>query len=42
MSIQNKIVNGGFETGSFPPWSATGASITGLFSHSGSFAASFP
>ena len=33
------IVNGGFETGSFPPWLVDNASITSLYKHSGNFSA---
>ncbi len=33
------IVNGGFETGSFPPWLVDNASITSLYRHSGNFSA---
>lgn len=35
----NSIVNGGFETSTFPPWTPYAATITSLHSHSGSFAA---
>lgn len=39
MTIENRVINGGFETGTFSPWAATNATITNQFSHSGSFAA---
>lgn len=39
MSIENRVINGGFETGTFSPWVPSNATITSQFSHSGSFAA---
>ncbi|PYG84318.1 hypothetical protein LY28_03632, partial [Ruminiclostridium sufflavum DSM 19573] len=33
------IVNGGFETGSFPPWTAIEAIVTSLYSHTGTYSA---
>lgn len=39
MSIENRVINGGFETGTFSPWVASNATITSQFSHSGSFVA---
>ncbi|HEX2925538.1 MAG TPA: NTTRR-F1 domain, partial [Ruminiclostridium sp.] len=35
----NLIINGGFETGSFPPWNAFNAVVTSSVHHSGSFSA---
>ena len=39
MSFNEQIVNGNFETGTFPPWIPSNAVITSAFSHSGIFAA---
>lgn len=39
LSIENRIINGGFETSSFPPWSAFNATISTQFSHSGFYSA---
>ncbi|MBZ9622594.1 NTTRR-F1 domain [Clostridium sp. FP2] len=39
MSFNELIVNGGFETGTFDPWTKSDAMITSQFSHSGYFAA---
>ncbi|MDF2987373.1 MAG: collagen triple helix repeat protein, partial [Eubacterium sp.] len=39
MAIEELIVNGGFETGSFPPWLVDNASITSLYKHSGVYKA---
>ena len=39
MSISNLIVNGSFETATFPPWNAYAATITSQYTHSGIFAA---
>jgi hypothetical protein len=41
MSIQNLIINGGFETGTLTPWSSANTTVTSQFSHSGSFSARF-
>ncbi|MCY8434002.1 NTTRR-F1 domain, partial [Bacillus haynesii] len=41
MSIQNAVMNGGFETGTFSPWVGVNASVTSQFSHSGFFSARF-
>jgi hypothetical protein len=41
MSIQNLIINGGFETGTLTSWSSTNTTVTSQFSHSGSFSARF-
>ncbi|MFZ7102488.1 MAG: NTTRR-F1 domain, partial [Peptococcaceae bacterium] len=38
MSLDNLIINGSFETNSFPPWVSQNATITRDFSHSGYFA----
>ncbi|WP_144620553.1 NTTRR-F1 domain, partial [Bacillus licheniformis] len=35
MTIENRIINGGFETGSLPPWTGFNAVVTSNFSHSG-------
>lgn len=40
MSLQNLIINGGFESGTFTPWTPQNASITNTASHSGFFSAS--
>lgn len=39
MSINELIANSGFETGAFPPWTATNSTITTQYSHSGYYAA---
>ena len=39
MTIDNRIINGGFKTGTFSPWSSLNSAITSRFSHSGYFAA---
>src|SRR4051812_45296070 len=39
MSIQNLIINGGFETGTLVPWTSSNTTVTNLFSHSGTFSA---
>lgn len=39
ISIENRLINGSFETGAFPPWFGTNAAVTGLQSHSGYYAA---
>ncbi len=36
------IVNGGFETGSFPPWHVDNAGITSLYKYSGAYSALMP
>ncbi|WP_089283844.1 NTTRR-F1 domain [Anaerovirgula multivorans] len=41
MSFNELIINGGFETGAFPPWIASNVTITNLLSHSGFFSAQF-
>ncbi|WP_328128589.1 NTTRR-F1 domain, partial [Priestia megaterium] len=41
MSIQNLIINGGFETGTLTSWSSANTTVTSQFSHSGSFSARF-
>ncbi|WP_269448557.1 NTTRR-F1 domain [Metabacillus kandeliae] len=40
MSLQNLIINGGFESGTFTPWTPQNASVTNTASHSGFFSAS--
>ncbi|WP_156900293.1 NTTRR-F1 domain, partial [Alicyclobacillus contaminans] len=39
MPFDNRIVNGGFETGSLSPWVGVNASVTGAASHTGFFSA---
>ncbi|MFB5761484.1 NTTRR-F1 domain [Paenibacillus medicaginis] len=39
MPIQNRIVNGGFESGTLFPWITMNAVVTSQFSHSGMFSA---
>ena len=39
MPLINLIVNGGFETGTLPPWTGVGASVTSAYSHSGAYSA---
>ena len=39
MTIQNLIINGGFETGTLSPWTGVNATITNQYSHSGFFSA---
>ncbi|MES9769602.1 NTTRR-F1 domain, partial [Priestia megaterium] len=41
MSIQNLIINGGFETGTLTPWTSANTTVTSQFSHSGSLSARF-
>ena len=41
MSIQNLIINGGFETGTLTPWTSSNTTVTSQFSHSGSFSVRF-
>ncbi|MCY8563887.1 NTTRR-F1 domain, partial [Bacillus sonorensis] len=39
MSIRNVVINGGFETGTLPPWVGQNAFVTTQFSHSGFWSA---
>lgn len=39
MAIENRVINGGFESGALAPWVGLGASVTSAFSHSGFFSA---
>jgi hypothetical protein len=39
VSIQNVLINGGFETGSIVPWNASNTVITSQFSHTGAYSA---
>jgi len=35
--LNELIINGDFETGAFPPWTASNETVTNLLSHSGFF-----
>ncbi|WP_179134083.1 NTTRR-F1 domain [Halobacillus massiliensis] len=39
MTIENRIINGGFETGSLAPWNGFNANVTSTASHSGQYSA---